>query len=232
MKRLLVILTMLTLAVSLFAQEEGEAAPSQRAKEFDLEITGGVPVHWTGAEHTHGSYTLEDKTVTATSSLGLGLIFNGKSKKVGFAIDADFAFGQSLYGDPIQNSGFTGIAAANVLLGPVFYIYNGSFLRVPLAFGIHYYYYSNDVWVRDTLGGTPDEYWNLSDHQGGLGTYFGVQFHFNANLYIVARTNISVDFVRYHIEKESLGTATDAHTGFELALAWSVKPTIGLGIKF
>jgi hypothetical protein len=230
MKKLLVILTMLTLAVSLFAQEEGEAAPAtgRTKKEFDLEITGGVPVHWTASRHGG----LEDKTVTATVSVGLGLVFNGKKQKAGFTIDADLALGQSLYGDPVQSSGFTGLASANVLLGPVFYIYNGSFLRIPLAFGLHYYYYNNDVWVRNGLGGTLNEFWNLSDHQGGLGTYIGVQFHFNENLYIVARTNINIDFVRYHIEKEYAGAATNAHTGFELALAWSVKPTIGLGIKF
>jgi hypothetical protein len=226
MKKLLVILTMLTLAVSLFAQEEEQAAPSgKQKKEFDLEITGGVPIHWTNTEHG----VTEEKNVVGSVSLGLALVFNF-NQKVGLTIDSDFSFAQSLYGDPTPLSSYYSQVTANILIGPVVYLYNGSFLRIPLAFGVHGFYYNNDHW--DT---TPAVYYNVNDYQFGPGLYIGIQFHFNNNIYILTRTNVNYDIARYYTSKVGTGGGTPSVTSgseFKLIGAWSVKPVIGLGIKF
>jgi len=226
MKKLLVILTMLTLAVSLFAQEEGEqAAPSGKPKkEFDLEITAGVPIHWTNTEHS----PWEEKNVVGSVSLGLALVFNF-NQKIGLTIDSDFSFVQSLYGDPSITSSYYSQVAANILIGPVVYLYNGSFLRIPLAFGVHGFYYNNDHWDK-AVGAT--DYYNYTDYQFGPGIYIGIQFHFNNNIYILTRTNVNYDIARYYTSKVGIGGVASSDSEFKLIGAWSVKPVIGLGIKF
>lgn len=242
MKKLLILLIMFSLAFAVFAQEaeveapaQEPAAPAQEAslpptgtgKGFVLEVTANIPVHWTDAEdHPSG---LEDKTVSTATALGLALNFNF-SRKWGFIIDADISFARALYGDPgvpagNKNSDFGSLMTANVLLGPVVYLYSGSFLKVPLAFGVHYYFYSKDHWDYVNTG-----WWQTSDHQFGPGLYIGIQFHFTKNIYIVSRATLSLDIARYHTEKGGAGTSS--LNEFELVSSFGVKPTIGMGIKF
>lgn len=241
MKKLLILLVMFTLAFAVFAQEAETEAPAQEpaaaaadeaplpptgtGKGFVLEVTANVPVHWTDAED-HGP-GLEDKTVSTATSLGLALNFNF-SRKWGFIIDADISYMRGLYGDPATTSTFGSLMTANVLLGPVVYLYSGNYLKVPLAFGVHYYFYAMDYWD-GTVGST---WYKTSDHQFGPGLYIGVQFHFNKNLYIVSRTTLSVDIARYHTRKDGAGGVVTSLNEFELIAAFGIKPTIGMGIKF
>jgi biopolymer transport protein ExbD len=235
MKKLLVLLVMLTLVFTVFAQEaeteyyEEDQTASQTTespqpeKEFDLEVTAGIPIHWTDAEND----PIEDKSVTSAVALGVGLVFNF-NRKVGLALDTDISFARNLQGTSETSSSFYSLVTANVLLGPVIYLYNGSFLRIPLAFGIHYYFYSNDFWQT----GIGNQWWKNTDHQFGPGIYLGIQFHFNKSLYILSRTNINFDIARYYVAEVGAGPDSDSDSDFEFIGALSVKPTIGLGIKF
>lgn len=241
MKKLLIVLVMLSLAFVVFAQEaeqeeleddyyvvdQEEPQTTEEArpkKEFDLELTAGIPFHWTDAEHDPN----EDKVVTSALSLGVGLIFNF-SQKVGLTLDTDISFARSLSGASVTSSEFYSLVTANVLLGPVIYLYNGSFLRVPLAFGIHYYFYSSDHWHDAVAGG---QWWKYTDHQFGPGAYLGIQFHFNKNIYLLSRTNINFDIGRYHVTQGGSGGSSSSDSEFEIIGALSVKPAFGLGIKF
>jgi hypothetical protein len=236
MKKLLILMVMLTMAFVVFAQvaEDEYYAADQEApqttgnsgsgKEFDLEITAGIPFHWTDSHERPD----ENKTVTSSLSLGLGLTFNF-NRKFGITLDTDISFARSLYGDPTTNSNFYSLITANALLGPVIYLYNGSFLRIPLAFGIHYYFFSGDHWDATATG----VFWKYTDHQFGPGAYLGIQFHFNRSLYILSRTNVNYDIGRFLVSKAGTGVGTSSSdSDFEWVGALSVKPTIGLGIKF
>ncbi|MDR2661607.1 MAG: hypothetical protein LBC31_01260 [Treponema sp.] len=241
MKKLLLLLAALILAGGMvFAQDEGiDAAPEREKPElFDLEISAGFPVHWTNGENDDAAL-IENKSVTANTALGVALLFNF-TNKVGLTLDTDFFFGGKLAGIASPSSDHNSLFGANALLGPVIYIYNGSFLRIPLALGVHVYYFSDDLWLpalTGTTGTTAGSWIKRRDLQFGPGAYIGVQFHFNNNIYLFSRTTVAVDVLRWHQVKGSYddGTGTLAEVDeseFELAFGWEVKPAIGLGIKF
>ncbi|MDR1143367.1 MAG: hypothetical protein LBK77_03995 [Spirochaetaceae bacterium] len=232
MKKLLLLLAVLILAGGMvFAQDEGDAAPAGEKPElFDLEVSAGFPVHWTNSEHDNTGVLREDKSVTANTALGVALLFNF-TRKVGLTLDADFFFGGKLAGISSPSSDHNSLFGVNALLGPVIYIYNGSFLRVPLALGVHVYYFSDDLWIPQVSAGT-DVWLKRRDLQFGPGAYIGVQFHFNNNIYIFSRTSVAVDVLRWHQEKGYIGGVEIDESEFELAFGWEIKPAIGLGIKF
>ena len=239
-----------------FAQDSDEesAAPAKPEK-FDLEITIGVPIHWTNSpvphEHwydlfdamsagaTSTAYQFdEDKTVTADTAIGVALLFNF-GKKMGFTLDWDFFFGSDVMGHSPTDSYSHTLFGTNLLLGPVIYLYNGSFLRIPLALGIHAYYWSSDAWIPNGAG-TTGEWLKTRDLQLGPGLYLGIQFHFSRSLYIFSRTNVAFDFFRWHQIVASYdntgagGTVNDVfkESNTEWVMAWHVKPAVGVGIKF
>jgi hypothetical protein len=237
-KHLLLLAALILVGGMVFAQDEGgDAAPEREKPElFDLEISAGFPVHWTNAEHDDAGPLIEDKSVTANTALGVTLLFNF-TNKVGFTLDTDFFFGGKLAGIASPSSDHNSLFGINALLGPVVYIYNGSFLRIPLALGVHIYYFSDDLWIPD-LAGTAGSWIKRRDLQFGPGAYIGVQFHFNNNIYLFSRTTVAIDVVRWHQVK---GSYFDSVTGtlaevddseFELAFGWEIKPAIGIGIKF
>ncbi|MDR1506009.1 MAG: hypothetical protein LBI67_02805 [Treponema sp.] len=227
MKKLLIILVMLAVVFSAFAQEADDVyytddqtvADTGTGKGFGLEVTAGIPVHWTDAEYNN----VEDKTVSTALALGIALTYNF-NRKFGLTLDTDVSFARNLYGNPSTDSVFHSLVTANVLFGPVIYLYNGSFLRIPLALGIHYYFFSVDHWD----AGATNVFLKQTDHQFGPGAYIGIQFHFNKSLYILSRTNVNFDVARYYKAKTNGGSTSD----FKLVGALSVKPTLGLGIKF
>jgi hypothetical protein len=245
-KKLLLLLVVLMLAGGMvFAQDEGEdAAPVREKPElFDLEISAGFPVHWTNAEQEIPNFPpTEDKLITANTSLGVTLLFNF-TNKFGFTLDTDFFFGGKLAGTASPSSESNSLFGANALLGPVIYIYNGTFLRIPLALGVHVYYFSDDLWVPSLTSASPGtlagSWIKRQEFQVGPGAYIGIQFHFNSNIYIFSRTTLAIDIVRWHQWRGSYddgtGTGTLAEvkeSEFELAFGWEVKPAIGVGIKF
>jgi len=249
MKKLFILPMMLILAAGVcFAHDEeaadGTALVVPVIEKFDLEIYAGFPVHWTNAEHGQDfywfnpAYTMEDKAVTANTAIGVSMIFNF-TKKVGLNIDSDFFYGAKLAGFSNPSSDYISMFGANILLGPVFYLYNGDFLRIPLTVGAHLYYFSDDLWMPTSLQATDGLWANRKDLQLGPGISLGVQFHFSENIYIFSRTNVVMDLFRWHeinyVADDGSGTGTNtaqSKSETEFVMGWGIKPVIGLGIKF
>jgi len=247
MKKLLALFAVLILAAGLCFAQEQEAPELPKPEKFDLEISAGYPVHWTNAEHDQEFYPFFDplqtpylqldKTVTANTALGISLLWNF-SRKVGLTIDYDFFYAARIAGFSNPYSDYNSMFGQNLLIGPVFFLYNSPFLRVPLAIGAHIYYFSDELWMPYLNPNTPGPqgYWiQRKEFQIGPGVYLGVQFHFNKSVYIFSRTNVGIDVFRWHqvkwiIDDPDLHDETKSHT--ELSVSWSVKPTLGLGIKF
>jgi len=255
MKKLIVLLMVLVMVTGLsFAEVNGSASELPAIEKFDMEIYAGFPIHWTNAEHDQDfywfnpGYNMEDKSVTANTAIGFSMNFNF-NRKAGFNLDADFFFGGKIAGFANPSSDYISMFGANVLMGPVFYLYSGSFLRIPLTVGGHLSYFSDDMWMPNLIGYDPqnpssvqstDGAWmNRKDLQIGPGISLGVQFHFSDSIYIFSRTNIVVDLFRWHqiryIADDGSGNGTYAamaKSEAEFALSWGVKPVLGLGIKF
>ncbi|MDR2313252.1 MAG: hypothetical protein LBE02_01805 [Spirochaetaceae bacterium] len=228
MKKIIALAALVFAAGLAFAQED--AAPAEEKPEkFDLEVTVGFPIHWTNADHRDSGLFYEDKTVTANTALGLSLLFNF-TRKLGFTLDTDFFFGGKIMGFASNNSNYNSLFGANVLLGPVIYLYNGNFLRIPLAFGAHLYYFSDDLWEPAIAG---DGDWiKRQDLQIGPGAYLGIQFHFNKNIYIFSRTSVAVDVFRWYKANTTIAGSSNSDTDIEFAFGWTVTPVIGIGVKF
>ncbi|MCL1928650.1 MAG: hypothetical protein FWG07_07665 [Treponema sp.] len=234
MKKLVLLLVAFILVAGLcFAQEEDEETQQKRDK-INLEISIGVPVHWTTSPAPHefyGNPTTKDmdRTVTSSTSIGFAINYNF-SKKVGIALDFDVFVGSDVMGHSPTDAYSSSLFGMNVLLGPVIYLYNGSFLRVPLAIGAHAYYWSSDHWsvVPNATGG---DWIKTTDLQLGPGLYLGIQFHFNNSLYMFSRTNVAFDFFRIHrVVADGTTSFDESHMGLEFG--WMVKPTLGVGVKF
>ena len=235
MKKLVLLLVAFILVAGFcFAQEEEETAPAKPEK-LDLEITIGVPIHWTNSLAPHkfyGTAVDEDKTVTANTAIGIALLFN-VNKKLGFTFDFDFFVGADVMGHTDTDSYSNTLFGANALLGPVIYLYNGSFLRIPLAIGLHAYYWSSDHWDGTMAGINTGNVWvKTTDLQLGLGISLGIQFHFNDSLYIFSRTNAAIDVFRLHKVSGNDGTDEIKESHAKMEIGWLVKPTIGVGVKF
>jgi len=254
MKKLFVLPLILFLVAGLcFAEVNEQTSEIPVIEKFDLEIYAGFPVHWTNAKHDQGfywfnpGYTMEDKSVTANTSIGLSMTFNF-NKKIGLNLDADFFYGAKLAGFSNPSSDYISMFGMNFLMGPMFYLYNSNFLRIPLTVGSHFYYYSDDLWMPDLIGYDPLNpishssagFWaNRRDFQFGPVISLGIQFHFNENIYIFSRTNVSVDLFRWHqinyIADDGTGSGTNkaqTKAEAEFAVSWGVKPVLGIGIKF
>jgi len=253
MKKLLLLLTALILVAGLgFAQNGDEAPALPKPERFDLEISAGFPVHWTNAEHDQEFYPffepLEtaylnlDKTVTANTAIGVAFQFNF-GRKMGFTMDYDFFYAARIAGFSNPYSDYNSMFGQNLLIGPTIFLYNSSFLRVPLAIGAHMYYFSDELWMPylDPNVPGPAGFWiKRKEFQVGPGIYLGVQFHFNRSVYIFSRTNVNIDIFRWHQVKwiiqddpadpTTRHDETKSHT--ELSVSWGIKPSLGLGIKF
>jgi hypothetical protein len=267
MKKLIVLQVVLMMVASLgFAQvEESFGAQASelnddettqvsnlpKIERFDLEIHLGNPIHWTSAVHDqefywfYPDYNMEDYSLTSNTAFGISTIFNF-GRKAGFSLDADFFYGAKIAGFANPSSDYISMFGANVLLGPIFYLYSNAWLRIPLTVGGHMYYFVDDLWMPNLAGsqpGTPppvntDGFWmNRSEFQVGPGVSLGVQFHFSKNLYIFSRTDVAVDIFRWHqikyIADDGTGALTDVtKSETEFVVSWEVKPVLGIGIKF
>ncbi|MCL1814591.1 MAG: hypothetical protein FWG27_02055 [Treponema sp.] len=244
MKKLFLLAALILIAGLCFAQDEEAGTPAREKKPrevelLDVEVSAGFPVHWTNSPIDHKFFQDAeidtDRTVTSNTAIGLALLFNF-NKKFGLTLDTDFFYGADVMGHTGTDSYSTSLFGANVLLGPVFFLYNGNFLRIPLAIGAHMSYWSSDHW--DYTGTTPggitgaDTWIKIRDLQLGPGAYLGIQFHFNDSIYIFSRTNVAIDLFRWHQIWHYDGATEVKETHTELAIAWTIKPSIGLGIKF
>ena len=141
MKKLaLILIALLLVGTFCFAQEnDAEDTDYQDSRDFFcIEITMGVPVHWTNSPKSHDYFNdFEiDKTVTADTAIGLALVFNF-TKTFGLTLDTDFFFGSDIMGESSRTSASTSLSGCNLFLGPIFYLYNGAYLRIPLGIGAH-----------------------------------------------------------------------------------------------
>jgi len=236
MKKLALLAALILLAGLCFAQDAEDETTAQVKRDFfNIEITVGVPIHWTNSPSPHTKFVGDfgkDKIVTANTALGAALLFNF-SEKIGLTLDTDFFFGTELGGQSPTSSNANSLFGFNGFLGPVFYLYNGSYLRVPLAVGAHLYYWSSDQWAP---GLNTDGGWiQNKDLQIGPGVSLGIQFHFDRNIYILSRTNVALTLFRSHHTQVVYDTAA----GYEFdeketerTTSWHVKPSLGVGIKF
>jgi hypothetical protein len=254
MKKLFVLPMILFLAAGLcFAEVKEPASEIREIERVDLEIYAGFPVHWTNAQHDQSfywfnpGYTMEDKSVTANTAIGLSMTYNF-NKCVGISMDTDFFYGGRIAGFSNPSSDYISMFGTNILTGPVFYLHNDSFLRIPLTVGAHFYYYSDDLWMPNLVGYDPQNpssqstagFWaNRKDFQLGPGVSLGVQFHFNEDIYIFSRVNVNVDLLRWrqlgYIADDGTGNGTytdQTKTETKFAVSWGVKPVLGIGVKF
>ncbi|MCL2294843.1 MAG: hypothetical protein FWC36_08275 [Spirochaetes bacterium] len=229
MKKLILLLAFFLVAGYAFADEPRDI------EFFALEVTIGVPVHWTNSPVPHefagGQYD-RDRTVTANTALGLAFVFNF-NRTFGLMLETDFFFGQDLLGNSSNFSNSNSLFGANVFLGPVFYLYNGPNLRIPWAIGAHLYYWSSSSWFSGTsIAGGNDAWVSTTDLQIGPATSLGMQFHFDRNIYILSRTLVALHVYRSHetIVGNHLGVQSESCRDF--GIAWHIKPTLGVGIKF
>jgi len=234
-----------------FVQERNEVSQRRQAEQarqatrekFDVELKSSFPVHWTNGRHNDSFYANNlpdayqiDKTVTVNTSIGLSLIFN-LNKKVGIMLDTDFAFGSSLTGFAQPTSDYTSLTSANANLGAVIYLINNNTLRLPLGVGVHVYYFSNELWVPDL--GAGGAWMNRNEIQFGPELSLALQYHFDGSLYMFSRLSAAIDIFRLHSIEWVQPTSPDPDKIYDdrsctdfPSFNWSIKPSIGLGIKY
>jgi hypothetical protein len=250
MKRILVLLTVVVFVTSLsFAQENdgqefsnqpssgtttgetGSDETPRKIEPYNAEINIGFPVHWTNGFHDPA----EDKTVTANSSVGIGITFNF-TEKVGLIMEGDISYGAELYGaSTIPTSDYISLLGANLFVGPLFYLFNNDVFRVPLAIGVHVYYFSDDLWI-PAIDGSQGSWVSRNDTQFGVGFSLGFQLHFNSGIYLFSRTSVLFDFIRIHSTSGYDGVTAapyDVEACLDIfPLSWFIKPAAGIGIRF
>jgi len=252
MKKIFVLPVIAFLAAGLcFAEVKESASEIPGIEKFNLEIYAGFPVHWTNAKHGQSfywfnpNYAMEDKSVTANTAIGLSVTYNF-NKHIGINLDTDFFYGAKMAGFSNPSSDYISMFGTNIFIGPVFYLYNSNFLKIPLTIGGHLNFYSDDLWMPNLIGYDPllpsshsaAGFWtNRKDFQLGPVISLGIQYHFNEKIYIFSRTNVSLDFFRWHkisyIADDGSGSGTyQTKTEAEFAISWGVRPILGIGIKF
>jgi len=248
MKKIAVLLIVFVLTAGLtFAQEEREI-------EFiNVELGLGFPVHWSKGIHNDDFYKFndgytngygEDITVSANTSFGVGITFNF-TRIIGLSVDGDFFFGGKLAGFSAPTSDYISLFGANFFIGPTFYVYNDNKLRIPLSVGVHMYYFADDIWVPELNDPSSNvlgqgAWLNRTDLQLGVVLSIGVQFHFNSGIYVFSKTQVALDFVRFHSIKGWYTTSStpasfdynDKMDIVHLGVNWGVKPVIGIGITY
>ena len=238
MKKFLLLAVLVLLTGFAFAQESDEEIIANPVKPefFDMEITIGVPIHWTSSPSPHdfaNQTDIEDKFVTANTALGVALLFNF-TRTFGLTLDSDFFFGSDVGGQSPTSSNANSLFGFNLFLGPVFYLYSGNILRIPLAIGAHLYYWSGDFWTPLSTSAAAGEWFKYTDLQIGPSIYLGLQLHFNESIYITSRTTVALDMFRWHksVYNDATNTTVETYKHSEFAFGWHVKPAFGVGIKY
>ena len=246
---------------------------------FNMEVSVGFPVHWNNSIHGNDFYFFNpgdgtdpwnqntvqimmlDREVTANTAMGLSLLFNF-SKYFGLTLDMDIFYAAKISGFASPTSDYISMFGANAFIGPVIYLFNNGFVKVPFAFGAHMYYFNDEVWMPQLSTtikpGEPPEPKNTNegawiqrrDLQFGPAMYLGVQFHFNRGVYLFTRTNIAIDIFRFHSvryhtnntnatpplpDSQNPGIYVDMWCNEctdRLHVNWMIKPVFGVGIKY
>jgi len=231
MKKLCILAAAILVAGMAFAQTT-KAQGELGTERISLEVNVGFPVHWTNGMHDDPMYEdnmIEDKMVTANTAIGLAATFNF-NRRFGVTLDSDFSFGGKLAGYASPTSDYISLSGINLFLGPVLYLYNNGAFRVPLTLGFHMYYFGDNLWIPNL--GTEGAWMGRNDFQFGPGLSIGVQYHFNTGIYMFSRTNATIDFIRAHSMKWSDGTELTKENHSDISPNWSIKPSLGIGVKF
>jgi outer membrane protein W len=109
------------------------------------------------------------------------------------------------------------ILGNEMLLGPVFTVYQKEKIRIPAAVGFHMFTLVANGQNASSLG-----------YEFGLGGNIGCEYYFNERWYVVGRVAVNWDFYSITRLDTPYGNATDSGTfsGFGFA------PQLGFGYKF
>jgi len=255
MKKLLILLTAAVLVTGFaFAQSNDDDIDGQRSGEsnagrtntgrtnstgtnpgalsierFNAEINIGFPIHWTNGHNDDDN--AEDKTVTANTSIGVGITFNF-TDKIGLILEGDFFYGAELTGISDPTSDYISLSGGNIFLGPLFYLFNNNVFRIPLAAGFHVYTFSDSLWIPNLSSDSEGKWIARETWQLGIGVSLGFQFHFETGVYLFSRTNVLLDFIRISSFSSNAGKQEEFPDGHLWVLSWNVKPAVGIGIRF
>ncbi|MCL2197230.1 MAG: hypothetical protein FWB77_06400 [Treponema sp.] len=230
-----------TTQVQPSAQEAPAEEETKRAIEIlNVEISMNFPVHWSNGLHDDSFYQvineatganmMEDKSVTANTSIGIGINLN-ITKSFGIALNMDIFYAAKIGGFSSPTSDYNSIFGINAFFGPVFYLFNNGTFRIPLAVGAHMYYFNDDLWVPEI--GLSGAWMNRSEMQFGPAVSIGVQFHFNTGIYLFTRTQIAIDLIRIHSLDWYNGTDYEQLNCTDIMnVNWAIKPVFGIGIKY
>ncbi|GHT66853.1 hypothetical protein FACS1894110_11260 [Spirochaetia bacterium] len=196
-----------------------KAAPKK--KNLDLEISLGVPVHFTNDIE-------KPSENNAAVAIGIGLTYNF-NKWVAIGLEGDFAYAQNTSAisiDPDNKSNYYSIFNANVLLGPVFYLYSDEHFKIPLAVDFHFGFNRSDfsqIQTDRTVDPISQSVFLL-----GPALQIGVQYHFSKDFYILSRAMVTCDVVSFGANTSTGDVKTDRP---EMGITWGVKPLLGVGLR-
>jgi len=238
MKKLIFALAFVLLAGLCFAQEEGfvpEPALESESENLNIEVLVGISVHSTKGPTAHdfleGAST--DKVMTSNTMVGFAMTF-ALQHFVGLTLESDLFFGGEMTGQSNLRSASISLFGANVLFGPVIYLYKYRTFRIPLTVGAHMSYWDSTTWLPTlNTAAVPGAGWlRYNDVHAGIALAVGIHFYFTHNAYMISRATVAVDMYRWHRMRVSDGAAISDASESEFAVGWGIKPTIGLGLKF
>jgi hypothetical protein len=113
------------------------------------------------------------------------------------------------------------LIAIDMLLGPVFVVYNNDAFTLPISVGIHYM----QLWsVADTMSSNGTSL--------GLGANITGEYHFNDRVYLMGRFQITLDFYSISSIEQYVGGYSVKESYSGSLTSWGINPTLGIGFKF
>jgi hypothetical protein len=128
------------------------------------------------------------------------------------------AQGQSV---TVDKSAYDFLMAMDMLLGPVFMVYNNGILAIPAAVGFHYL----QLWA--AVGSI-----SVNSSEFGLGANITGECHITDSLYLLARFQLTLDIFSITDLNQYIGYNKYTITHFNPVTTWGLNPTFGIGFKF
>jgi len=120
----------------------------------------------------------------------------------------------------IDRSAYDFLMSLDMLVGPVFVLYQNEKFALPLAAGFHYFH----AWFVSSAG-------SVDGTKLGIGTNLTGEYHFTPNIYLLGRLQVTLDFYDT-TETEIYGYGTASTSTFGSTTTWGIDPTIGIGFSF
>lgn len=187
-----------------------------------LELFGGVPLTWEDGELLG---TDADMQMTSISA-GFGLI-SPINDKAAFGVWDEIIFPQTMKmtiaGEEatVERSDYDMLMGMSVTLAPIFYLYSGDKLKIPLHVGI------KGMWLAAS-----QTYSNIFEVIFGFEAGIGAEFHITERFKLFGRVKGMYDFFTINTITVSgyYSPVTTTTTGF--INSFGLTPHIGLGISF